>query len=96
MIDEEKLSKQGRVPIKIRFVSLFYPVVDYIKKYGEDGRGTLNESKGEIFKFSFHDGHQKINIGKQVVGLSDDSKGEYNGIWKHLGGYWFKLISKVR
>lgn len=97
MTDEEKLSKQGDIPIWIQFMSLFYPVTNYVKEYGEDGKSTINESKGEIFKFNFANSYDYgMPIGKQVVGLSWDAKGEYDAIWRHLGQGWFKLTSKVR
>jgi hypothetical protein len=98
MTDEERLVKQGRIPIQIQFMSLFYPIIDYSKMSGEDYvKDIYNESKGEIFKFNLTGCDKgKTRIGEQLVGRSYDSKGDYDAIWIHLGSDWFKLTSKTR
>ena len=45
---------EQKIPLHILFISLFFPVIDYKKKYEKD-EPTENEAKGEIEKFNLRD-----------------------------------------
>lgn len=79
------------IPLDIRAKALFYPVVDYIKEYGEDAG---NVSTGEIIKSPNQPDRypENIWIGRRFVGSRDG----YDFIDVYLGKGYFKNISKCK
>lgn len=81
------------IPLVIKMMSWAYPVTDYQKEY--PGDTTINESKGEIEYFTCRD-CKGYPIGKQIVGMRDENYIDYDFIWRHLGGGYYKCTSKTR
>lgn len=85
---------EQKLPLHIKIISLFYPVINYQRKYGKD-EPTVNLSKGEIDKFNLRSKYKK-KIGENVERLTwDDKMNEYDTTWANLGKNYFKQISKI-
>lgn len=81
------------IPLVIKMMSWAYPVTNYLQEYGPTAGGTINESTGEIRRFTFKD---KFEIGKQVLSSGYEGDVYYDYIWRHLGGQYYKCTSKTR
>jgi hypothetical protein len=86
---------EQKIPLPILFMSLFFPNINYQRKYGEQEQ-TINLSKGEIEKFNLTKSMFDREIGDRVERLTWGEKMiEYDTTWVHLGYNYFKQISKI-
>lgn len=85
---------EQKIPLHILFISLFFPTIDYKKKYGKD-EPTVNEAKGEIEKINLNSKYPK-EIGDKVERPMWENRVDYDTTWIHLGQNYFKQISRTK